>query len=392
MNTKKLILLLAALSLVLAACGGAANESPTPELSPDFSDFVPVASATGKVVPAQWATVSIQSAGIVQEMIVSENDTVKAGDVLLTLGGGEQYAAAVTAVQLELISAQQALETLQETATLTAAQTAQMVADARDAVRDAQQRVNNLNFGSKQTDIDQAFANLVLAEDRLDKARDNFEPYENKAEDNLVRAALLSALAQAQSNYDAAQRLYNNLTGAANDIDLSQAEADLAYAQALLVKLENDYADQQDGPDPDTLALAQARLENAIAQVAAAQAALDDLSLTAPFDGTVSIIYVRQSEWVNPGQPILLIGDLQNLQIETTDLNEIDVARISVGNRATITFDALPDSAVEGTVVRIGTKAASGSSVNYTVIIEMDEIPAGLLWDMTAFIDIEVNE
>jgi multidrug resistance efflux pump len=284
------------------------------------------------------------------------------------------------------------LETLQETATLTAAQTAQMVADARDAVRDAQQRVNNLNFGSKQTDIDQAFANLVLAEDRLDKARDNFEPYENKAEDNLVRAALLSALAQAQSNYDAAQRLYNNLTGAANDIDLSQAEADLAYAQALLVKLENDYADQQDGPDPDTLALAQARLENAIAQVAAAQAALDDLSLTAPFDGTVSIIYVRQSEWVNPGQPILLIGDLQNLQIETTDLNEIDVARISVGNRATITFDALPDSAVEGTVVRIGTKAASGSSVNYTVIIEMDEIPAGLLWDMTAFIDIEVNE
>jgi multidrug efflux pump subunit AcrA (membrane-fusion protein) len=387
------LLAILALSLILTACG--ANATPTPDSSalPDTGDFVPVASATGKVVPAQWATLSIRNGGIVNSLLVAENDEVNQGDLLLELSGTEQLAAGVTAARLELTGAQQALDSVTDNAGLAAAETLQSLEDARDAVRDAQQRVDNLTFGSKKVDIDQAFANLVLAEDRLDKAQEDYEPYANKPETNLERAAYLSRLSEAQRNYDAALRLYNNLTGAANDIDLAQAQADLAFAQALLEKLRTDYELVQDGiPHPDDLALAQARLDNAVAQLSAAQAALDDLSLEAPFAGTVSIIYVRDAEWVNPGQPILLIGDLDNLQIETTDLNEIDVARISVGNRATITFDALPDVVVEGTVTRIGSKAASGSSVNYTVVIEMDEVPAGLLWDMTAFVDIEVNE
>ncbi|MEK6221082.1 MAG: HlyD family efflux transporter periplasmic adaptor subunit, partial [Chloroflexota bacterium] len=113
---------------------------------------------------------------------------------------------------------------------------------------------------------------------------------------------------------------------------------------------------------------------------------------TAPFDGTVTQIYFRESEWVNPGQPVAVIGDLSNLQIETTDLNEIDVARIHVGSTATITFDALPDVEIQAEVVRIATKSSPGSGVNYTVILEMDEIPDNLLWDMTAFVDIATEE
>jgi hypothetical protein len=89
--------------------------------------------------------------------------------------------------------------------------------------------------------------------------------------------------------------------------------------------------------------------------------------------------------------PVIVIGNLSELQVETTDLNEIDVARISMGAAATITFDALPDVVVEGTVARIATRATAGTGVNYTVVIALDEIPEGLLWDMTAFVDIEVD-
>ena len=127
------------------------------------------------------------------------------------------------------------------------------------------------------------------------------------------------------------------------------------------------------------------------AQLNAAVKALDDLQLNAPFDGTVSELYLKENEWIAPGQPVLLLADLENLRVETTDLNEIDVARIEVGDTAIVTFDALPGLAVEGKVMRVAQKAAEGSGVNYTVVILLDEIPEKLRWGMTAFVDIEVE-
>jgi multidrug resistance efflux pump len=146
------------------------------------------------------------------------------------------------------------------------------------------------------------------------------------------------------------------------------------------------------GPDPDDLAVAEARLANAQAQMDAAQAALTDLELRAPFDGNVSEIFVHPSEWVNIGQPILLLADINNLQVETTDLSEIDLALLKIGDEATVTFDALPDVVVRGIISRIAPKAAEGAGVNYPVTIELREIPDQLRWGMTAFVDIEVGE
>ena len=161
----------------------------------------------------------------------------------------------------------------------------------------------------------------------------------------------------------------------------------------MIVPMTPDYEKVKDGdPDPDQYSTAQARLQNAMAQVNAAEASLNDLTLKAPFAGTVSALYIRTDEWVTPGQPVLLIGDLDHLLIETTDLNEIDVARITVGSQATVTFDALPEYSGSGTVTRIATKASEGSGVNYTVMVELEDIPDNLLWGMTAFVDIEVNE
>jgi multidrug efflux pump subunit AcrA (membrane-fusion protein) len=87
----------------------------------------------------------------------------------------------------------------------------------------------------------------------------------------------------------------------------------------------------------------------------------------------------------------MLLADLQNLRVETTDLSEIDVARVQLEDQVTITFDALPDVTPAGTVTKISPKAATGSGVNYTVVIELAEIPEQLRWGMTAFVDIEVE-
>ena len=105
----------------------------------------------------------------------------------------------------------------------------------------------------------------------------------------------------------------------------------------------------------------------------------------------MSELYIQAGEWLNPGQAALLLADLSRLRVETTDLNEIDVARLHIGDVAAVTFDALPEVTFPGKVVRIAPKASTGAGVNYTVVIELDELPAGLRWGMTAFVEIEVQ-
>ncbi len=133
-------------------------------------------------------------------------------------------------------------------------------------------------------------------------------------------------------------------------------------------------------------------LQNANKQLEAARSTLADLELKAPFSGITSKISVREGEWVNTGQNAMLLADLSQLQVETTDLNEIDVARIAEGAPAEITFDALPEVKIQGVVERIAARSSEGSGVNYTVTISMQDRPEKLRWGMTAFVDIKVEE
>jgi multidrug resistance efflux pump len=362
--------------------------------------------------------------------------------VLIRLQGTEQLEAAVSAARFELANAQYALDALYEDTDLLAAQALQAeddakqaledlldpelqqalalkaIADAKKAVEDTDRRFRTVSSSADDADIEAQRAQVVLARDALDKAKEDFEPYENKPEDNLTRANYQARLAAAQQTYDAAVRKLNSLLGTGSEADIAVAEANLALAKAQVGEAERewervkegpneadvalleaqiasagrDYEVYKDGPDPDDVALAEARLDNAAAQLTAAEAQLADLELVAPFSGVVSELHINASEWVAPGQPVLLLADLDHLQVETTDLGEIDVAQIAVGDIAVITFDALPDEVVEGTVTSIAPKASEGSGVNYTVVLEMDTVPAALRWGMTAFVDIELEE
>ena len=388
-NIRICILLTIAGTLLLSACQGSLV-TPTAEPEAD-EEFVPVVSATGVVVPAQWAALSMASPGIVAELLVSEDEKVSADQVLLRLDGEDQLRAAVSAAEFELASAQEVLDVLYENPEMRTAQASQAIVDAQRAIDDAQKRVNNLVTESDPDDIDQARATVVLAKNKLDNALEDYNPYANKPEDNLTRATLLSRVAQSRDLYEAAVRRLNSLLGDANALDLQEAQSNLGLAEARLVTAQRDFEILKAGPDPDNIALAKARLASAQDQLTAAKAAQEDLELRAPFAGTVSELSVRQNEWVVPGQPIILLADLSNLQVETTDLNEIDVAQIEVGDSVVVTFDALPGVEVKGKVVRIASKSSPGAGVNYKVVVELEEIPPQLRWGMTVFLDIAVD-
>jgi multidrug efflux pump subunit AcrA (membrane-fusion protein) len=438
-NTKKQLSIVAfGLVLFLSACSPAAEETAPPE--PAAPAFRSIVSATGVVVPEQEALLSVSAGGVVEEVLVSKGDEVSVGQLLVQLEGTEQQAAAVSAAVLELANAQFALDRLFKDTDLLAAralrsaETAeqaledlnnpelqealalQAVADAQKAVDTTERNARYTQSTASQADIDAQKAQLVMARDALDRANEDFEPHANKPEDNLTRAHFLATQAAAQQIYDDAVRRLNAMQGTGSEVDINVAEAEYITAQAALLQAERDlervldgpdpgeialleaqidkgqreFEIYSDGPDPDDVTLAEARIANAEAHLAAAEELLSDLELKAPFNGVISAVHVNSSEWVAPGSPVLLLGDLNHLQIKTTDLSEIDVARISLDDTAVVTFDALPDLVLEGTVISIAPKADEGSGVNFPVIIELSEIPAALRWGMTAFVDIDV--
>src|SRR4051794_14532451 len=62
---------------------------------------------------------------------------------------------------------------------------------------------------------------------------------------------------------------------------------------------------------------------------------------------------VQVGEYVAPGTPVVQLADLATWQIETTDLTERNIVRVRKGSQANVTFDAIPDLELHGTVSRI---------------------------------------
>jgi multidrug resistance efflux pump len=174
---------------------------------------------------------------------------------------------------------------------------------------------------------------------------------------------------------------------------MEQAEAAIRAAEAQRAVAEAQLALARTGVAGEEIALAETDVAQAQAALDEAQLRLERCERLAPFDGTVGMVNVREGEQVQQGDPILTLGDLSTLRVETTDLDEIDVARIAVGQRADITFDAFPDRVFTGRVIRVDPMAESGGGgVNYTTIIELEDLAPEIRWGMTAFVDIDVEQ
>jgi multidrug efflux pump subunit AcrA (membrane-fusion protein) len=169
-------------------------------------------------------------------------------------------------------------------------------------------------------------------------------------------------------------------------LNIEIAESQLESANVTLDQVENsDLSSDQD------IELARIAVDVATAGIEQANLAWENTRLFSPIEGTVIEIFANPGEIVNPGIPIFLIADLDSLQVQTTDLSEVDVTRISVGNTAEVVFDALPDTTIMGKVIDISQRNAEVAGVYYTVTIELENIPEGLLWGMSAFAKIEVD-
>ena len=134
-------------------------------------------------------------------------------------------------------------------------------------------------------------------------------------------------------------------------------------------------------------AVAEAQYEAARANLAAARAALADVELSAPFDGTLAGLEVKSGETVSPGQIAVSVADFSGWIVKTTDLTELDVVAVTEGQPVKITLDAMPDETLNGEVILIGQNySEKQGDVVYEVTVELTDSLPNMRWGMTAVV------
>lgn len=379
MNTKRTMIILG-LSLLtlftLSACG--AEETPTPVVgeSPDLDSVI----AEGHILPIQSSWLSFASPGRVAEILVEEGDQVRMDQDLARLGDREGVKAALAAAELEALSARQDLATFNRTVDLSAAQAWIAYQDAQAWRAELEETWENLYMEWLEDRIDDAQLDVDERKQKLEEAQEEWENYLDVDEDDPPRQAALDDLEEAQEKYNQALR---DLQEAEREIDGPRAALDSALAAEEEARRVYDmWVD--DGFDREQKALLQGRLRAAQANLAAAKKALDSYTLKAPFAGTVTDLYLELGQLVGPQVPAVQLADLREFQVKTSDLTELEVVKIHVGQQVEIAPDALPDLILMGVVERIGESFTSqAGDILYTITIRLEESDPDLRWGMT---------
>lgn len=379
MNINKRYLLLTVGLLVvlgLSACG--AEATPTPVREESISPNVVIAE--GHILPIQSVWVNFAVRGRVAEILVEEGDRVNKDQDLIRLNHSEAAQAGVAAAELELVLASQAFDDFLRTSNLAAAQTWQAYLAAQTLRGEAEQEWEDLDLESLEDRVDDAHIEVRDRESDLDDALDDWDKYQDVDESNYARQAAEDDLEDAQEDYNQAQR---DLEEALLEIDGVRADLDAALA-AEAEALRNYEMYLEEGFDLDQKALLESRLAAAEAGLAASLKVLGDFTLTAPFGGTVTEIYVDPGQFIGPEYRVVQLADLSELIIETSDLTELEVVKIFPGQVVEIVPDALPEELLMGRVEKIGQSfTTQAGDILYTVTISLDESNPDLRWGMT---------
>ena len=309
-------------------------------------------SATGNLNAVITVQVGSQVSGQIKELLADFNSVVKRGQVIARIDP-EIFEAKVGQARAELDSARAA------------------ILNQQAQVERARADVENARAAHAEARAQTAKAHVAV----VDAGRD----LERKTE--LFRRDLI-----AKSERDSSQ--------AAHDSALAQHDSARAKEQALAAAIQSAAAQ---------LRVTEAMLESARAQVKQRQAALqqaqvdlDHTTIRAPVDGVVVSRAVDTGQTVAASlqAPTLftIAQDLTRMQVETS-VDEADIGRITLKDRATFTVDAFPGETFGGTVVQIR-KAAQvvQNVVTYIVVVAVDNPGGRLLPGMTANVKLVVAE
>lgn len=301
--------------------------------------------ATGTVRARQEAILTWETSGTVESVKVKVGDRVKADDMLANLARTSLPQNVILA-EADLVSAQKNLNDLLNSDTARA-QAWIALRDAKDAFDKAYDYRDALNYPVRKTRVD--LVKQVTPYGVVDVPKTKTYKV-NATEDEIAKADADLALKEAQ--YEDAKRAYDRLAN---------------------------------GPNPDDLAAAQARVD-------AAQATLDTAQINTPIAGTVTEADPIVGDQVSPGTMAFRIDDLDNLLVDV-DISEVDINSVSVGQPVTLSFDAILGKTYHGQIITVSQAGDTVSGVvNFTVTVELTDADEMVKPGMTAAVNIVVKE
>lgn len=411
---------------------------------------IDVVSAEGTLLPVRSANLAFQGGGKVVEILVEEGEVVPAGTPIIRLEATEletaiiqaeagitQAEASLELANAQIVAAQASVETAQTAVAVAEAQLALAEADPSEAeIASIERNIDTATAlvgqaaaqrdlalaGPTEAQIAAAEAQLAAAEaeeatlqaqydtllaqgiggpqetqlrNALDAAKEATEAARVALNELLngttteQQVAAYSGVNVAVAQREAAEAQLDILLAGASPeqieifaISVEQAQAGVAQAEAGVVQAQAGVTQ------------AEATIEQAQAALTSAQASLEKMTLVAPFAGTVADMLIEEGEIVAPGIPVVRLADFSSWVVETTDLTELDIVAVSLGQEVEVRVVALPDERIPGRVTDIATTSTlARGDVTYGVTIELEDgesLP--LRWGMTAFVDIDVQE
>src|SRR5881409_3571757 len=255
-----------------------------------------------------------------------------------------------------------------------------------------------------RADLDSAKATVLNQQAQVERSRaDVGNARAAHAEARAQTAKAQVAVLDTKRDLDRKTELFARQLIAKSDLDTSQAAHDSAVAQLDSARAHEQALESAIQSAIAQLRVAEAMLVSARAQVEQkdaglkqAQVDLDHTTIRAPVQGVVVSrqVDVGQTVAASLQAPVLftIAQDLTQMQVETS-VDEADIGRIKLDDRATFAVDAFPGETFEGTVTQIR-KAAQvvQNVVTYTVVVAVDNPAGRLLPGMTANVKLVVAE
>jgi HlyD family secretion protein len=309
-------------------------------------------SATGSLRALVTVQVGSQLSGQMADLLVDFNDEVQEGQPLARLDP--------STFESEVRGAEAGLE----------------VARAEVLKQRAELQTAASEVASARHGLEVAHAHVESAQARLTEAERDLER----------KHALAGSAALAQAHVDQATTTHQSAAA-----DLHAAKAQVGVAREAVVAAEG----KQLMADANLL-YAQASKRKQAAELDKARIDLERTVITAPIDGVVIGRNVDRGQTVAASleAPTLftLAQDLRDMEVHA-NVDEADIGRISLGQRATFTVDAYPHRTFSGSVTQIR-KAPQliQNVVTYTVVLSTRNADRALLPGMTALVNVVVDE
>ena len=351
-------------------------------------------SGSGNIEVANDMKLTFGVAGRIDKIYVEEGDEVSEGEELakldadslglaLTQARVAQTKARIAMAQAQIAKAQAQADVTQAQASLTQAQV--NLKDAEIALELTRTRYSVSDIRAAEADVD-------VAQRNMNGALWTFSKYDPE---DLGYARYQEVLLQAEAGLKAAKdTLDAMLTGFdAKEVASKKLKVEADKQSLKLAEQSLEIAEQSLKLSEPSLELAKESLESARQSLELAQKQLDEVTITAPFDGMVASVAVDEKDTITTITTIIHLIDPTRMELNV-EVDEIDVTDVRPGQRAIIELDALPALALEGKVDFISLlPTVEAGVILYDVEITFDATKVtGIRTGMSATANIITNE